>query len=234
LTELAQASVQLGSVTVASGRDITVASGGDIVIQDGGDIHLNAGGDIYMTPSDTDPSEIRFGSSALIMARSSNAGVYVESQTDQSNYLMLGRDTSHRWRTISGNSYNGVTFRVNRGTPYGLFDLDYKTTPSRIEFILDASYAAGSSAFVQGSSSSTAAELFLGTDGITRLEIEDAQVKLWVDLDMQGNFIEFEEMSAPSAPGSNAGRLYCVDVGGKTALYAVFPTGVAQQIAIEP
>lgn len=47
--------------------------------------------------------------------------------------------------------------------------------------------------------------------------------------------IEMAEQTAPSAPSSNAVRIYAEDNGaGKTRLMALFPSGVAQQIAIEP
>ena len=50
-----------------------------------------------------------------------------------------------------------------------------------------------------------------------------------------GAALEFAEQTAPSAPGSNCVRIYAEDNGsGKTRLMALFPTGAAQQIAIEP
>ena len=50
-----------------------------------------------------------------------------------------------------------------------------------------------------------------------------------------GNFIEAGEMTAPSAPSTDKVRIYAEDNGsGKTRLMALFPTGAAQQIAIEP
>ncbi len=48
-------------------------------------------------------------------------------------------------------------------------------------------------------------------------------------------FIETKEMTAPAAPSTNGVRIYAEDNGsGKTRLMALFATGVAQQIAIEP
>lgn len=50
-----------------------------------------------------------------------------------------------------------------------------------------------------------------------------------------GAAIEFIEQTAPSAGASNTVRIYAEDNGsGKTRLMALFPTGAAQQIAIEP
>lgn len=50
-----------------------------------------------------------------------------------------------------------------------------------------------------------------------------------------GGAVELSEMTAPSAPGANKVRIYSEDNGsGKTRLMALFPSGAAQQIAIEP
>lgn len=47
--------------------------------------------------------------------------------------------------------------------------------------------------------------------------------------------IKLKEQTAPSAPATNAVSIYAVDNGaGKTQLMALFATGAAQQIAIEP
>lgn len=51
----------------------------------------------------------------------------------------------------------------------------------------------------------------------------------------QGGFHEMAEQTAPSAPAANNVRIYAEDNGaGKTRLMALFATGAAQQIAIEP
>jgi hypothetical protein len=50
-----------------------------------------------------------------------------------------------------------------------------------------------------------------------------------------GGALELSEMTAPAAPATNNVRIYAEDNGsGKTRLMALFPTGAAQQIAIEP
>jgi hypothetical protein len=50
-----------------------------------------------------------------------------------------------------------------------------------------------------------------------------------------GSYQEMSEMTAPAAPAANSVRIYAVDNGsGKTQLMALFATGAAQQIAIEP
>jgi hypothetical protein len=50
-----------------------------------------------------------------------------------------------------------------------------------------------------------------------------------------GSYVQLSEMTAPAAPAANSVRIYAVDNGsGKTQLMALFATGAAQQIAIEP
>jgi len=50
-----------------------------------------------------------------------------------------------------------------------------------------------------------------------------------------GAALEMHEMTAPAAPSSNRARIYAEDNGaGKTRLMVCFPSGAAQQIAIEP
>jgi hypothetical protein len=54
-------------------------------------------------------------------------------------------------------------------------------------------------------------------------------------LRMGVNYVELDERTAPTAPAANKVRIYCEDNGaGKTKLMALFPSGAAQQIAIEP
>jgi hypothetical protein len=53
-------------------------------------------------------------------------------------------------------------------------------------------------------------------------------------LDIGAGAMTLSEMAAPGAGAANTCRLYCVDNGGKTELYAIFATGAAQLIAAEP
>jgi hypothetical protein len=100
----------------------------------------------------------------------------------------------------------------------------------------------------------SARALELQTDGVTRLTIDTSghtivtagrQLFLslngvnWQQLDNQmrlnGGPLEMVERTAPSAPAANGVRIYAEDDGaGKTRLMALFATGAAQQIAIEP
>jgi hypothetical protein len=48
-------------------------------------------------------------------------------------------------------------------------------------------------------------------------------------------YTDMGEMTAPAAPAANTARIFVQDNGaGKTQLMVIFPTGAAQQIAIEP
>lgn len=48
-------------------------------------------------------------------------------------------------------------------------------------------------------------------------------------------YSDMGEMTAPAAPPANTARIFVQDNGaGKTQLMVLFPTGVAQQLAIEP
>lgn len=50
-----------------------------------------------------------------------------------------------------------------------------------------------------------------------------------------GATLQLEEQTAPAAGATNTVRIYAQDNGaGKTQLMAIFPTGAAQQLAIEP
>jgi hypothetical protein len=71
----------------------------------------------------------------------------------------------------------------------------------------------------------------IGASGATR----PRDLFLGRNLVQVGAYHEMAEMTAPAAPAANSVRIYAVDNGsGKTQLMALFATGAAQQIAIEP
>ena len=71
----------------------------------------------------------------------------------------------------------------------------------------------------------------IGASGATR----PRDLFLGRNLVQVGAYHEMAEMTAPSAPAADGVRIYAVDNGsGKTQLMALFATGAAQQIAIEP
>ena len=64
--------------------------------------------------------------------------------------------------------------------------------------------------------------------------------ELWITLEEMRalaalTYADMGEIAAPASPSADTARLFVQDNGaGKTQLMALFPTGVAQQIAIEP
>lgn len=94
------------------------------------------------------------------------------------------------------------------------------------------------------------ASIFFVTAGSTRISINDSGNFLFQNDNSNdigaaaasrprnlflGSYMQLSEMTAPAAPAANSVRIYAVDNGsGKTQLMALFATGAAQQIAIEP
>lgn len=69
----------------------------------------------------------------------------------------------------------------------------------------------------------------------TRLTISSASLLATVPIVQGANYHELTEMTAPSAGASDTVRIYAVDNGGgKTQLMALFASGAAQQLAIQP
>jgi len=67
------------------------------------------------------------------------------------------------------------------------------------------------------------------------LQIGTRAISQLTNIVAQTGYHEMQEMTAPAAPSANRVRIYAEDNGsGKTRLMALFPTGAAQQIAIEP
>lgn len=68
---------------------------------------------------------------------------------------------------------------------------------------------------------------FVGVTGAKAVKVTDGSTA--------GGALQFQEMTAPSAPATNLVYLYAQDNGaGKTQIMALFATGAAQQVAIEP
>lgn len=70
---------------------------------------------------------------------------------------------------------------------------------------------------------------------ITLMRVASGVLGLTATASTGGATLEMREQTAPSAPGSNNVRIYAEDNGaGKTRLMALFSSGAAQQIAIQP
>jgi len=99
----------------------------------------------------------------------------------------------------------------------------YFAVGSTVRWILNSS----GSGFDFSPNSNNAVDL-----GVTGSRVRSAYVGTSV---VNAGYAEHAEMTAPSAPATNSVRIYAEDNGsGKTRLMALFATGVAQQLAIEP
>ena len=79
--------------------------------------------------------------------------------------------------------------------------------------------------------------LFRGAAG--QVDVTNGTAATYRDLKLRNllntEYHQMTEMTAPSAPATNSLRIYAEDNGsGKTRLMALFATGAAQQLAIEP
>lgn len=77
--------------------------------------------------------------------------------------------------------------------------------------------------------------LDLKVSGANKFGLGSSTNVCYQPLRMNAFYLEFAEQTAPSAPSTNQVRIYAEDNGsGKTRIMALFATGAAQQIAIEP
>ena len=181
--------------------------------------------------------------------------------TDASNYERVAlRWTSNVFYIGSERGGTGTQRAIAIGSDGGAGSLIRLNTDGSINFF--TSFVSGnpwnintSGHFVSGtdntydigaSGASRPRNLYLGSNalfsngsGVGRasadIQFYDAAVNVVKDLQLIGKFLSFQEQTAPAAPATNGVRIYAEDNGsGKTRLMALFATGVAQQIAIEP
>jgi hypothetical protein len=98
---------------------------------------------------------------------------------------------------------------------------------------VNTGFVAFNSAFPVGWSADGLSSLTAAPD--TALARAAAGIVAITDGSTGGGSLELSEVTAPAAPAANKGRIYLEDNGaGKTRLMCIFPSGAAQQIAIEP
>lgn len=108
----------------------------------------------------------------------------------------------------------------NAGTAYHAFNYD------------GAQFKLSQSATIEWSPSGITAspDLSIGRGGADLLQLAQDD-----NLSLVRGFVQGFEMTAPSAPAANGGRIFFQDNGaGKTQLMVIFSSGAAQQIAIQP
>ncbi len=116
------------------------------------------------------------------------------------------------------------------------------TVPVVLSYNGNIGLSMGDTSRVSWSSNSegqTAADAGFARTSAGIVEVNSGTAGTWRDLKLrnliQTEYSQLTEMTAPAAPATNSVRIYAEDNGaGKTRLMALFATGAAQQIAIEP
>lgn len=131
--------------------------------------------------------------------------LFVSNGSTTGNYILSGASASLNTNSTAQAGWNGSGFYARR------IILDWANADIAID-----------------RSSSTALEINSTTPGTFR----DLKLRNIVG---QTGYSEMTEITAPGAGAANTVRIYAEDNGsGKTRLMAIFPSGAAQQIAIEP
>lgn len=116
-------------------------------------------------------------------------------------------------------------------------DGDFRTVTSLSLWENFTDAAPGITLFAGSTPASTYIQFGDGTGGLNTASLEyysSLTMRVSRHLHMVG-YTEYDEMTAPSAPAANTVRLYSDDNGaGKTRLMALFSSGAAQQVAIQP
>lgn len=102
------------------------------------------------------------------------------------------------------------------------------------DFII-ASQALGTGTHKQLHMKAQLHRFYVGSGAATPAWYINSDGSLTYEGNNDGGFIQLVEQNEPAAPGANKGRIFMQDNGaGKSKLMVRFPSGVSQQIAIEP
>jgi hypothetical protein len=168
--------------------------------------------------------------------------------------LILARDAANTLALRNGAS--AQAFRVyNTYTSDSVYERAEAFWSSNMFTLRTAQAGVGSSARSMTISTQGDANLLFSTNSVTRADFSSLGIKFYQHILLPtdntydigaasadrprnlflGSYAQLSEMTAPAAPAANGVRIYAVDNGsGKTQLMALFATGAAQQIAIEP
>lgn len=161
--------------------------------------------------------------------------------TDADDYIF--RETGQEIRSTSSGigiwvpSGDVIDFVINSGVEWTFNTTEVETNGNDINF----GFAVNSqNQMIE--SLSTGLDINLPNGDDFDIWIDDAGGTLQVEytfsatsLDLWNNYLYLNEITAPGNGAANTCRLYCDDNGsGKTRLMAVFSSGAAQQVAIQP
>jgi hypothetical protein len=211
--------------------------GGNLNLRSSGQVRWTQGGDLLGL---VDLALARDAANTLALRNGTNAQTFnvYNTYTDASNYERL-----RIFAQSAGSVIIGTEKGSGGGTARGLeFQTDGVTrltiNATNGDLTLTGAGISGPAGGVWGSPSvveltagghlrwAARSRIYSNADGVLALLNSAATA---------GSSLEMTEMTAPSAPAANGVRIYAEDDGaGKTRLMALFATGAAQQIAIEP
>lgn len=209
------------------------------------------------SPGTSQPFQVDVGA-ATVMAIRNNGDFYTDNSEIHVRSAFTGRINLRMGNGEAGFiSRGGVDAVVGAGTDHNIrlvrsYDasassvwlavsandvLEMRRTTNAQTFILNGTHT-DSSNRCYGSLAASATGLTISAN--TAGTCADDQNMTYTPTGIGGNlygafFSQWTEMTAPAAPAANSVRIYAVDNGaGKTQLMAVFGSGAAQQLAIEP
>ena len=197
---------------------------------------------------------LRDAANTLALRNGANAQAFniYNTYTDASNYERLGISwASNAVSIVAQNAGTGTKRNINIQGTGGTGTWQFDGSANRnLAFINGAGPNYSFRIIGDNTASGGDAEMTFGSGGIvewtsnayahlgnkdTRLIRSGVSVLGLRNASTGGAALETFEMTAPSAPAANGVRIYAQDNGaGKTQLMALFASGAAQQIAIEP
>ncbi len=213
-------------------------------------VDISAGGGVAIGDTITDATEgsVLFAGAAGVLAQNNTAFKWVNADKQ----LVITGNTEPQIKLLSGEFSRGISIGGDwAGSGSSVYAIDVLAAGTNFYIANDFGTVTirtnyGSSNWVMDTTGMVT-QTALGA-AVTPLRLKlagsqtadafqvyasDGTTKLW-NIGATG-FMETIEITAPSAPSANGVRLYAQDNGaGKTQLMALFATGVAQQIAIEP
>lgn len=170
------------------------------------------------------------GSTSAISIPAASGGITFGGQILTGSY-----STSAPALSQTGSANGGISF--SSGGSYFITGGAANASITSVGIVATSSKPIG---FAAGSADAGGADSAFARVSAGLIEVNNGTAGTYRDLKFrnvvgQTGYSEMTEMTAPAAGAANTVRIYAEDNGaGKTRLMAIFPTGAAQQIAIEP
>lgn len=210
-------------------------------------IYAPATSNFYLMGNGSAQAEVRGGGIGLGLSNALSWGTLGAAQDvlltrDAANTLALRNGTNAQAFNVYNTYIDASNYELlsvsGAGTSFRIAAAAAGTGVSR-SIVLDTAAGSGGITFATGgtsrwaiSSSAGGGHLIASADNTCDIGASGANRPRNLFL---AAYQEMSEMTAPSAPAANNVRIYAEDNGaGKTRLMALFATGVAQQLAVEP